>query len=52
MSELKTLPGQFNFTLEVKRAATGLVETYEMIGTPIEETEENTNGSNPFNSGS
>ena len=51
MSDLKTLPGQFNFTLEVKRAETGLVETYELVGIPIE-IEETEDGSNPLNSSS
>jgi hypothetical protein len=30
--ELKGKPGELRFTVEVKRAATGKVETYEMTG--------------------
>jgi hypothetical protein len=33
-------PGELRFTLEIKRAATGEVETYEMIGVPLPEEEE------------
>jgi hypothetical protein len=32
MSELKGKGGELRFTVEVKRAATGKVETYELIG--------------------
>lgn len=32
MTELKAKPGELRFTIEVKRAATGKVETFEMIG--------------------
>ena len=32
MSELKGQDGELRFTVEVKRAATGKVETYELIG--------------------
>lgn len=30
--QLKGKPGELRFTVEIKRAATGKVETYEMIG--------------------
>lgn len=40
MSELQGQPGELRFTIEVKRAATGKVETFEMIGTPIESDED------------
>ncbi len=43
MPELKGQPGEVRFTVEVKRAATGKVETYEMVGR-IED-----NGSNSHN---
>jgi hypothetical protein len=36
MNELKAQEPVFRATIEVKRAATGKVETYELIGTPIE----------------
>jgi hypothetical protein len=32
MSELQGKPGELRFTVEIKRAATGKVETYDMIG--------------------
>lgn len=32
MAELNGKPGELAFTIEVKRAATGKVETYQMIG--------------------
>jgi hypothetical protein len=32
MAELKGKGGELRFTVEVKRAATGKVETYQMIG--------------------
>jgi hypothetical protein len=32
MSELKGKGGELRFTVEVKRAATGKVETYDLIG--------------------
>ena len=32
MTELKGKPGELRFVVEVKRAATGKVETYELIG--------------------
>jgi len=40
MSELKGKPGELRFTVEIKRAATGKVEIYEMIGAPIESDED------------
>lgn len=42
MPELQGQPGELRFTIEVKRAATGEVETYEMVGKllPDEEQEE------------
>lgn len=32
MADLKGVPGELRFTVEVKRKATGLVETFEMVG--------------------
>jgi hypothetical protein len=32
MADLQGKPGELRFTIEVKRAATGKVETFEMIG--------------------
>jgi hypothetical protein len=32
MASLQGSPGELRFTIEVKRAKTGKVETYEMIG--------------------
>ena len=34
--ELQPAPAVLRMTVEVKRAATGKTETYELIGTPIE----------------
>ena len=39
MAELQGKPGELRFTIEVKRKATGKVETFEMIGTPLVEDE-------------
>lgn len=33
MAELQGQPGEVRMTIEVKRAATGKVETFELIGT-------------------
>jgi len=40
MAELNGQAGELRFTIEIKRAATGNVETFEMIGTPIESDED------------
>jgi hypothetical protein len=32
MADLKGQPGELRMTLQIKRAATGKVETYEMVG--------------------
>ena len=32
MSELKGQPGEVHMTIEITRAATGKVETYELVG--------------------
>lgn len=40
MIELKTEPAILRMTIEVKRAATGETETYELIGTPIQPQEQ------------
>ncbi len=32
MSELKGKPGELSFIVTIKRAATGLEETYQMVG--------------------
>ena len=37
MSELKGPPAEIRFTVTIKRAATGKVETYDMVGTPTPE---------------
>lgn len=39
-------PGELRFTIEVKRAATGKVETYEMIG-KVEDDGGNAHDSSP-----
>ena len=38
--DLHGKPGELRMTIEVKRAATGKVETYDLIGTPIESDED------------
>jgi transcription elongation GreA/GreB family factor len=44
--ELKGKPGELRCTVEIKRAATGKVETYELIGKAEDD------GSNAHHSGS
>ena len=44
--QLEGKPGELRFTVEIKRAATGKVETYEMIGKAEDD------GSNPLDTGS
>lgn len=39
MADLQGQPGELRMTIQVTRAETGEVETYELIGTPIEEDE-------------
>lgn len=39
MSSLNGQPGELRFTVEVRRAATGEVETYEMVGKIADEEE-------------
>jgi hypothetical protein len=39
MSDLNGKPGELRLTVEVKRAATGETETYELIGTPVPDDE-------------
>lgn len=53
MSQLSGVPGELRFTITVKRAVTGLEETFEMVGTSIADSEqplqqEKQNGSDPF----
>lgn len=43
MAELKGLPGELRFTVEIKRAATGKTETYEMVGTVGKEEDSGSN---------
>lgn len=40
MPELQGQIGELRFTIEIKRAATGEVETHELIGRILPETEE------------
>lgn len=35
MPELQGQPGELRFTIEIKRADTGVVETHELVGTII-----------------
>lgn len=39
MADLGGQPGELHFTIEIKRAATGEVETHEMVGTIIPDEE-------------
>lgn len=41
MIDLKGTPGELHFTIEVTRAATGKVETYDLIGKILPEEPEN-----------
>jgi hypothetical protein len=52
MSDLQGPPAELRFTITIKRAATGQEETYEMIGTPVQEQQQETqDGSNSLDSG-
>lgn len=53
MTDLTGQPGVVRMTIEIKRAATGETEQYELIGTlqPTQPTEEKTNGSHTLDSG-
>lgn len=46
MTELAGQPGELRIVLEITRAATGKVETVELIGTPVQDEDED-DGSNP-----
>jgi hypothetical protein len=39
MSDLVGQPSEMSFTVTITRKATGAVETYHMIGTPVSEAE-------------
>jgi len=59
MSAMNTLsgqPGELRATITITRKATGKQETYELIGTPVAETQpqqqkEQDNGCNPLDRG-
>lgn len=52
MIELQGQKAELRFTLEIKRAATGEVETYEMVGhTDPDKLKELQNGSNTLDRG-
>lgn len=55
MSELKGQPGELRMTVSITRKATGLTETYELVGhtTPEqdEQLKELTNGCDPQHGG-
>lgn len=40
MAELGGQPGELRFSIEIKRAATGEVEKYELVGKVTDEPEE------------
>jgi hypothetical protein len=40
MTQLQGPPAELRMTIEVKRAATGQTEVFELIGTPIPEPEQ------------
>lgn len=46
MSDLQGQTGEMRMTIEVTRAATGLVETYELVSTPLP-AEPETTGEQP-----
>jgi len=52
MSEQKieAQPAVLRATISITRKATGLTETYEIVGTPEPETKEPDHGSNPSDS--
>ena len=41
MIELEGKPAEVHFTIQVKRAATGLTETYQMVGHVVPEPDPN-----------
>lgn len=52
MIELQGQPAELRFTVEIKRAATGQVETYEMVGhADPEKLKELQDGSHPLDNG-
>ncbi|UKK84752.1 hypothetical protein L7H23_01210 [Sphingopyxis sp. BSN-002] len=40
MADLTAQPGELHFTIEVKRAATGEVETHHLVGKIVEEPDD------------
>ena len=48
MADLKGPPAELHFTVTVTRKATGKVETYEMIGTPVKPEEKEDDERNPL----
>ena len=48
--ELKSSEAVLHATVHIIRAATGKVETYQLIGTPVQDEKEPTNGSDTSNS--
>lgn len=56
MSTLVSEPPEVSFTVTIKRAVTGIEETYNMIGHVLsspepQQTKEQKNGCNPLDSG-
>jgi len=51
MIELTGEPAQLHFTIEIKRATTGEIETYDMIGHVVDIEEVKEDGSNTHDSG-
>lgn len=45
--KIEAQPAVLNATIVIKRAATGLTETYQITGTPMPEQKEPDHGSNP-----
>lgn len=48
-AELTTTPAVLRATIQIVRANTGKVETYELIGTPVQEDKEPHNGRDTSN---
>ena len=51
MSDLSGLGGEFRMTLEITRAATGKVETVEVVCKPAKDEEESHSGGDALNDG-
>jgi hypothetical protein len=52
MADLQGQPGELRMTIQIKRAATGKTETFDVVGQVTEEVKEQDDGGNTLDSGS